>query len=776
MKSALYLIAILAMAMNAIAQNLPLEMRFSDDGKRLISGASQTDGFYQLNKIRVIELQFDQPDYWTKLTANYATKTDLPATLTYNGDVYPNVGVRFKGQTSYQRVTSQKKSFNITLDFADETQDLKGYETLNLNNSYEDNSYVREVLYEYITRPFCPSLKANYSHLYINGQDWGLYPNVQALDGDYVQEWFLSNEGTRWRCERSSGGGPGQPGGGFGAGTSTLNYLGDDTTLYKPNYTLKKTTLNNPWSDLVRVTKVLNTVPLDQLEDTLNKVMDIDRALWFLAKEIMFGDDDSYINKGGMDYYAIYQKDVERLIPLEYDANSVMKAQTSTWSLFLKENDTKFPLANRLFKVPALRQRYLAHVRTMFNQALDSAHYVSTLNYLYSLIDTLVQADPKKLMTYSAFQTEKNVLITWMRNRRAFVLNNTEFKQTGNTIEEVIYSVEGELERRPFDHESLTVQAKISGGPGVKTAYLYYSPGFDGYFKKTIMFDDGNHNDGNAGDGIFTAQIPPHPAGSFVRYYIESIANNTAGTISYMPEGAEHDVYIYQVKVNESSQGDIVINEFMSSNTKSVRDQDGEYDDWIELYNNSASAIDISNWILTDNPANLDKYRFPENTEIPGNGYLIIWADEDGKQNGFHANFKLSASGEEILLLDSTGLLVDSVVFGAQNEDLAYARRPNGTGPFVIQTHTFNGNNDLVLVSNDLSNKSLRIYPNPASENLHFEMDSPQNFKLKISDISGHEILSRELHSGEALDVSQLPSGFYLISVLNEIHKLIIQH
>ncbi|MBK9107963.1 MAG: CotH kinase family protein [Saprospiraceae bacterium] len=775
MKSIFNLLTILGCLNLAEAQNLPLEMQFSTDGKRLITGASETDGFYQLNKIRVIELNFEQPDYWAQLTANYATKKDLMASLTYNGEVYPNVGVRFKGQTSYQRVTSQKKSFNITMDFMDDSQDIKGYETLNLNNSYEDNSFVREVLYEYITRPFCPSLKANFSHLYINGQDWGLYPNVQALDGDYVSEWFLSNEGTRWRCERTTGGGPGQPGGGFGAGTSTLNFLGDDTTLYKPHYTLKKTTLSDPWTDLMRATKVLNTIPLDQLEDTLHKVMDVDRTLWFLAKEILFGDDDSYINKGGMDYYAIYQKDIEKLIPLEYDANSVMKSQTSSWSLFLKESDTKFPLANRLFKVPALRQRYLAHVRTMFNQALDSAHYVSTINYLYNLIDSLVQADPKKLMTYTAFQSEKNVLINWMRNRRVYVLNNTEFKQIGNKISNVVYAVNGQLDQTPLDHEHLTVNANISDGPGVRNAFLYYSPGFDGTFKKTQMFDDGLHEDGIAADGVYGAAIPPHPAGSFVRFYIESIANNTSGTASYMPEGAEHDVYIYQVKVNQSSEADVVINELMASNTKSVTDQDGEYDDWIELYNKSSDAVDISNWIMTDNPANLDKYRFPQNTIIQPNTYLIVWADENGKQTGLHANFKLSASGEEVLLLDSTGLLVDSVVFGNQKEDLAFARKPNGTGNFIIQTHTYNANNDLILVNYEDEIESVKLVPNPASHSVKLLSNKQKPNVLKIGDAMGRIVHTQYYQPNDWLDIGHLQNGFYVLSFQQQSFKLIVK-
>lgn len=772
MKHLLFLSLILFFK-NLDAQNPPIEMNFSIDGKRLSSGTNPVDGFYQLYKIRIIELQFDQPDYWTQLLNNYQSKKDLPATLVYDGKTYPNVGVRFKGQTSFQRVTGQKKSFNITLDYADETQDLKGYETLNLNNSYEDNSFIREVLYENLTRPYCPSLKANYVHLYINGQDWGLYPNIQALDNDYVKEWFLSSDGTRWRCERTTPGGGGM--GGFGAGTSSLNYLGDDTTLYKPHYTLKKTSLENPWSDLVRVTKVLNTVPLAQLEDTLNKVLDIDRTLWFLAKEIVFGDDDSYINKGGMDYYAIYQKDVERLIPLEYDANSIMKAQTSTWSLFLKENDTKFPLANRLFAVPSLRQRYLAHVRTMVHQALDSVNFTAAVNELYSMIDTLVQSDPKKLMSYTAWQNEKNVLLTWRRNRLNYALNNTEFNQQGNTISEVLYASAGIIGRAPNESESMEIQAKIAGNIAVESAYLYYSPGYDGYFKKVQMFDDGLHDDANANDGIFGASIPPHSSGSFVRYYIESRANNTAKTSSFMPEGAEHDVYIYQVNVNPSSSNEVVINELMASNKTSVQDQDGEYDDWIELYNKSKNDIDISRWILTDNPANLDKYRIPEGTILKADAYLIIWADENGKQNGYHANFKLSADGEQVLLLDSTGLMVDQVSFGPQPEDKGFARKPNGTGDFVIQNHTFNKNNDLIIAIADEVKDRFSFYPNPAEKWIRIACENAEDIQLKVIDLQGKIHLSEMVRDGQHIDLSHIPGGFYLINTNGQSHKLLIK-
>jgi len=231
-----------------IGQNLPDEYILSYDGRRLTRGTSSTEGLYNDKIVKRIDLNFSQTNWQSLLTQNYNSKTDIPATLTIDGKAYPKVGVRYKGQTSYQRVTTDKKSFNVTLDYLDPGQDLEGYETLNFHNSYEDNSFMREVFYENITRKYGPSLKATFINLYINGVNWGLYPHVQGLDGEYIKEWFLNNDGTRWRCERTSGvGAPGGggTGGGFGAGTSTLNYLGEDTSLYKPNYSLKHTELAN---------------------------------------------------------------------------------------------------------------------------------------------------------------------------------------------------------------------------------------------------------------------------------------------------------------------------------------------------------------------------------------------------------------------------------------------------------------------------------------------------------------------------------------------------
>ncbi|NQT03741.1 MAG: CotH kinase family protein, partial [Planctomycetes bacterium] len=126
----------------------------------------------------------------------------------------------------------------------------------------------------------------------------------------------------------------------------------------------------------------------------------------------------------------------------------------------------------------------------------------------------------------------------------------------------------------------------------------------------------------------------------------------------------------------------LVINEFMASNNSSARDPQSEYDDWIEIYNYGNDAIDIGGLYLTDNLTTPTKWRFPDGkpgvTTIDAGGYLLIWADNDIGESGLHANFRLSAGGEEIGLFDSDGsTLIDSVVFDEQTADVSYGRHPD---------------------------------------------------------------------------------------------------
>jgi hypothetical protein len=147
-------------------------------------------------------------------------------------------------------------------------------------------------------------------------------------------------------------------------------------------------------------------------------------------------------------------------------------------------------------------------------------------------------------------------------------------------------------------------------------------------------------------------------------------------------------------KSGDPDKGDIRINEVLPVNTTIASDQNGEFDDWIELYNLSSTAKDLSGYFLSDNKDNFSKWEFPSGSTIPGNGYLIIWADNDTTQAGLHANFKLSSLGEDVLLSAPDGTKLDKVEYPGQTFEISYSRNPDGTGAFKWQAPTFNGTNN----------------------------------------------------------------------------------
>ncbi|MFC1633854.1 CotH kinase family protein, partial [Planctomycetota bacterium] len=122
----------------------------------------------------------------------------------------------------------------------------------------------------------------------------------------------------------------------------------------------------------------------------------------------------------------------------------------------------------------------------------------------------------------------------------------------------------------------------------------------------------------------------------------------------------------------------LVINELMASNSTFLRDPQGQYDDWIEIHNFGVETIDAGGMYLTDDMSVPTKWWIPAKNRIPAGGYLLIWADNNTADAGLHANFKLSAGGEQISLFDSDGVtLIDSVAFGEQVSDISFGRYPD---------------------------------------------------------------------------------------------------
>ena len=100
--------------------------------------------------------------------------------------------------------------------------------------------------------------------------------------------------------------------------------------------------------------------------------------------------------------------------------------------------------------------------------------------------------------------------------------------------------------------------------------------------------------------------------------------------------------------------------------------------------------IDTSGFYLSDSKKETAKWKFPTGTIIGKNGYLIIWADGDSTQTGLHTNYKLSADGENIVLLSPSQEVINLVEYPATVLEQSYARVPNDNGNFKWSIPTFN--------------------------------------------------------------------------------------
>tara|TARA_Y100001968_G_scaffold18289_2_gene14437 strand:- start:8546 stop:10768 length:2223 start_codon:yes stop_codon:yes gene_type:complete len=123
----------------------------------------------------------------------------------------------------------------------------------------------------------------------------------------------------------------------------------------------------------------------------------------------------------------------------------------------------------------------------------------------------------------------------------------------------------------------------------------------------------------------------------------------------------------------------VAISEFLASNQRTNKDPQGQFEDWIELFNHGNTDIELSGMYLSDDNDNPFKWKIPTGTIIKARDYLIIWADEDEGDEGLHANFKLSKGGEIISLIkDNT--IVDQIEFGPQASEVSSGRLTGHTG------------------------------------------------------------------------------------------------
>jgi parallel beta-helix repeat protein len=220
---------------------------------------------------------------------------------------------------------------------------------------------------------------------------------------------------------------------------------------------------------------------------------------------------------------------------------------------------------------------------------------------------------------------------------------------------------------------------------------------------------------------------------------------------------------------------DIFVNEVMASNSNTIADEFGEYDDWLEVFNAGEDTVNIAGLYISDNLSNPRKWQLalnePHKTSIPPKGFLVIWADEQTEQGILHADFKLSASGERVAVFQRKSddfESLDMLEFGIQTNEATYGRFPDGSSSLSQLKPTPLAPNALRTGVDDYAYYTLRVYPNPFSETCMIQTQEVRKpYHLEILSISGQQlILQSGLSSDQwSLNGAALESGLYLYRI-----------
>lgn len=683
-------------------------------------------------------------------------------------DTFFNIGFGLRGNTSRN---SPKKSFKISFnDFSSEGK-FHGLEKINLNAESNDPTLSRSNLcWNLASKIGLPASRVNHVQLYINDIYYGLYTNVEHIDEEFMEIRFGNKDGSLYKCLYPA----------------DLLYKGADPNFYKEEfsgrraYELQGKEGPDAYKDLVHLLYILNNTPSAQLSCELEKVLDVDQVIRYLVFEILIGQWDGLIyNKNNFFLYYNTRNSKFQIIPYDLDNTLGIDWIGRDWpnrNIYNWHNSSQLrPLYTKLLAVPQYKERFSFYLKKYIDSLFNESQFRLQANSLIQQLKPYVEKDPFYSLangfTTTDFQNGfenalpfshlPNGILSYVIKR----VNAARSQLSFGRLAPIVRNVKNNL---PQPGEQVWVNAEIEDDGSSIQVNLCYRFSQSGSFTCIPMSDDGNQHDKNAKDLIYGAIIEGPKSNSMLEYYIKS-TDQSSNETTWPACG-------YQIINIGKSKSDLVINEICASNQSILKDEFGEFDDWIELYNKSTESVDLSNWILTDNATNLDKYRFPSGTSIPPNSYLIIWADEDGKQTGLHANFKLSASGEELFLLDSNATQVDKLVYYEQIQDMAYARSPNGTGSFTIQEATYNKNNDLVSFNNDKGLFEFKLYPNPASQFIIAESNDNKTHSLKLYNAIGLLIKEQIMDQSIKIDLTNFPAGVYFLRSEKQIQKFILQN
>ncbi len=680
-------------------------------------------------------------------------------------DTLDNVGFRLRGNTSRN---ADKKSYKISFNTYVQGREFYGLEKMNLNGEHNDPTIMRSKLaWDIAYQNGIVGSRANHVRFFINDVFYGVYINVEHIDEEFLSSRYGNKNGNLYKC----------------LWPADLDYLGNDPDLYKlevfgrPVYQLKTNLVENDYSKLAQFIFILNTTPSNPLLCELEKVFNVDDYLKFIALDVLTGNWDGPIyNKNN---FYLYENPATGLIEyIPYDLDNTFgidwfgidwgERNIYNWSHSSEER----PIYEKILGVPEYHRRYTYYLNQMledvFNEDNLNPHIDSLLTKIipWVAIDTFAMKDYG--YTYIDFMNAftqplsghvKYGLKEYITIRHDNSLNQLNLQNINPIISQLKNSNSNAL-------QDIVITAQIED-EGLSFVELHYF--LDGQTDTSIiqMWDDGNHGDGESEDGIYGAVIPPLGSNNIIHFFVKAV--DVEGLESRQPRCFEKELEI------SAPTFQLYINEIMASNNNTIADNEGEYDDWIEIYNGGGESIYLGDKFLSDKPNNPDKWQMPDVSIAPGE-YLLFWADKDEDQGDFHTNFKLSSEGEFVGIFDSDGNnnnLIDGNYFGKLETNASLSRLPDGVGYFQLATATPSASNEPLPVNvfSITYDSSIDVFPNHTDDfvNISSKTESfEKEWQLNIFDVTGRKIRSETIQIPSQIDFSNQHSGLFFLQLRDD--------
>lgn len=690
---------------------------------------------------------------------------EVPARFTFERDgireTIESIGFRLRGNTSR---ASHKKSFKVSFNTFVRGQAWRGLEKLNLNGEHNDPSVARTATAWRLYRSLgVEAPRVGYVALHLNGTYVGLYANVEHIDETFLDRRFGRDDGDLFKCLYPA----------------DLVDRGDGGVTYaalfegaRPVYEFSQgADAATAFDRLARLIATLNRTPVAGLPAAIEPMLDVNSVLRMLAADVVAGQWDGYWGNRN-NYYLAFDLGSQRFSALPYDGDNTLGVDFlgQDWA---RKNPYSFgpssgrPLATRLLAVPEYRARFTFYLRRLTETTFRSDRLTPFFDRLRTVLDPFVAADPVYRLDYgysvetfrASFRSAagRHVdygLIPYVDARRASLLGALD---AGNVPP--IVGLPEVTPERPSSGQPFVVRVRVEDEAPPRSVTLVMEGA--GSPQEVVLFDDGQNGDAVAGDGLHSRRVN---------------APSTAGTLRLVATAVDaaaqtRSSLSVAVTVEAARAAGVVVNEFLASNTGVVRDEAGDAEDAIELYNPTDAPVRLLGYTLTDNLARPDKWAFPDTTLAPG-AYLTVWADEEPAEGPMHAAFKLSAGGEAVGLYRA-GVPVDTLTFGTQTANVSHSRIPNGTGPFVASGAPTLGRANSVLSSTPAveatTSLTLTVGPNPThgAVAVRFGAPLPAPGVVEVVDLLGRTVSRTPVEAGtEAVNVA-LPeaAGVYVVRV-----------